>query len=121
MIKFLADENIGRSTVKFLRKSDFDVLWVLEEYPGTTDIELLQKANFEKRILLTSDKDFGYLAFVKKLSHAGIILLRLKSKSPLTQVDVVAKLLSSNYKNKLINNFVVATETKVRIRPLQLV
>ena len=119
MIKFLADENIGRSTVKFLRKSDFDVLWVLEEYAGSADVELLQRANLQRRILLTSDKDFGYLAFAEKLPHAGIILLRLKSKSPLTQVDVVAKLLSLRYKNKLTNNFVVATETKVRIRASQ--
>lgn len=116
MITFLADENIGSSTVRFLRKSDLDVLWAVEEFSGTPDNELLQKATLEKRILLTSDKDFGYLAFVKKLPHAGIILLRSKSKSPQTQVDVVAKLLSSNYKNKLINNFIVATETKVRIR-----
>lgn len=50
-----------------------DVLSALERDPRATDEELLALANEEQRILITEDKDFGELVFVRQLRHPCII------------------------------------------------
>ncbi len=44
---------------------------------GTTDREFLGRALDQRRILLTSDKDFAELAFLQGRAASGIMLLRL--------------------------------------------
>ena len=47
--------------------------------PGSTDEQVLARAEAERRVLVTADKDFGELAFRSRLPAAsGIILLRLR-------------------------------------------
>ena len=45
--------------------------------PGITDAEVLNLANNESAILLTSDKDFGELIFRLHRIAAGVVLIRL--------------------------------------------
>ena len=45
--------------VKALRSSGFDVLAVSEEFPASSDIQVIRGAVNEKRIILSEDKDFG--------------------------------------------------------------
>jgi len=63
-MKFLADENVEKQIVDWLRKNGFDVLFVTEFAKSATDDELLEKAKRDSRILLTNDKDFGELVFL---------------------------------------------------------
>ena len=51
-----------------------DVLSALEAAPGATDDELLALALAEQRILVTEDKDFGELVFVRRFLKARISL-----------------------------------------------
>lgn len=44
---------------------------------GASDVEVLELANREERIMITFDKDFGELVFKEKLIHKGVIFLRL--------------------------------------------
>jgi predicted nuclease of predicted toxin-antitoxin system len=76
-MKILADENIGRSIVEYLRYNKHDVFWIKEGYCGITDYEILKLALKNQRILLTYDQDFGSLVFLEHKLHHGIILLRL--------------------------------------------
>ena len=63
--KLLADENIHRDVVRFLRDRGFDVLDVAEEgMLGTTDVDLLRRAVSEDRVVMTHDRDFGTLAIL---------------------------------------------------------
>lgn len=78
------------------------------------DDSILKKANTEKRILITNDKDFGELIFRKQKIHKGVILLRLKDEQTVNKISVLKRLLK-HYKNRLINNFIVVTETTIRI------
>ena len=50
-----------------------DVLSASERDPRTTDADLLALAVKERRILITEDKDFGELVFVRRLPHPCII------------------------------------------------
>ena len=50
-----------------------DVLSAREIDPRATDEALLALANRERRVLITEDKDFGELVFVRRLEHTCII------------------------------------------------
>lgn len=115
-MKLATDENISLEVVQFLRAAGHNVVSVIEELPGASDLTVLQKAAHEYRILITSDTDFGELIYNQKLSHKGIILLRLENETNPNKIKALSGLLKT-YKAKLKNKFVVVTETKIRIRP----
>ena len=114
-MKFLVDESTGKSIAKLLRSLNFDTLFVGEDFQGIKDTEILAKANKENRILITNDKDFGYLIFYQSLPHKGIILLRLKDESAKHKVLTIKKLINY-YQKELPKNFIVVTERKIRVR-----
>lgn len=76
-MRFLVDENIGKSIVSYLRNVDHDVKWVKEVRPGISDIEILKLAVKERRVIITYDRDFGEIIFLRKEKHCGVILLHL--------------------------------------------
>ena len=79
--RLLADENIPRSVVEKLKARGLDVVSVWEYRPRLEDIEVLELAIREKRIVLTFDKDFGRLALAYS-RVPGIILLRFRPRDP---------------------------------------
>lgn len=82
------------------------------------DAALLTMANNEKRILITNDKDFGELVFLRKQNSVGIILIRVKGQDTKEKVELVEKLIL-NYKEKIPNHFSLITKTKFRFIPLE--
>jgi predicted nuclease of predicted toxin-antitoxin system len=74
-MKFMADENFPRHAVIALRESGFDVAWITEEASGASDDDVLASCSAEGRVLLTFDKDFGELAFRRRLpATCGVVL-----------------------------------------------
>jgi predicted nuclease of predicted toxin-antitoxin system len=67
-MRILADENIARDIVAWLRSGEHDVLFAAEASPGTADIRWVEIAEQEQRVILTSDKDFGELVFREGLT-----------------------------------------------------
>lgn len=116
-MKFLADENIEKPLVDFLRSKGFDVLYVCEQHKSISDEEVLYLSNREERVLLTNDKDFGELIFLQRKISAGIVLIRLFSEDTSDKIVLFDKLLEE-YSNKLERHFVVLTERRIRIRKL---
>ncbi|MEH1847278.1 MAG: DUF5615 family PIN-like protein [Nostoc sp.] len=76
-MKFLGDENLDWQIVERLRLDDHKVLYIMEIQPGITDDEVLNLANNESAILLTSAKDFGELVFRLRRIAASVVLIRL--------------------------------------------
>ncbi|MBS3772056.1 MAG: DUF5615 family PIN-like protein [Bacteroidales bacterium] len=116
-MKLLADECCDSALVSFLRKEGHDVLYVMEEKPGSLDSEVLEKAKSEKRIIITEDKDFGELVYRLKLEAEGIILLRFKVNEAPKKLQQI-KILISEYKDRLKKNLVVVNPDGFRFRPL---
>lgn len=113
-MRFLVDENIGASVAQWLRARGHEVFSVYDEAEGMTDEEVLQKANAEDFVVISCDKDFGELAFRKRLPHKGVVLLRLADETPSAKIKVLERRLS-NYSEAITGKFVVVTETTVRI------
>lgn len=118
MIKFLIDENVGYTVIEYLRKQGFDTKSVRELFPSRDDIFIMENAYQEKRIIITNDKDFGYLIFKSKVPALAIILLRFNNESPTLKINAVKTILNLP-EEKLVNHFIVASEDKIRIRSLE--
>lgn len=117
MIRFLADVNVERGIVEFLVKSGFDVKWIPDYDCEMDDADLLAMSNAEKRILITNDKDFGELTFLKKQNSVGVILIRVKGQDTSEKVTLLGKLMS-NHMEEIPNSFTLITNTKFRFIPM---
>ena len=74
---FLADENVDRHVVHWLRENGTDVEFVPEgPLVGTSDFELLDRAARRDQVVLTYDSDFGTLAIRDELPSSGIVFVR---------------------------------------------
>jgi predicted nuclease of predicted toxin-antitoxin system len=113
-LKFLVDECVGLLVAHWLKENGFDTISIMAEMPGISDDEVLAKAFLENRILITSDKDFGDMIFKKKSAHHGIILLRIQSKIALSKIQVLENLLK-NHSHELFDNFIVISDSGIRI------
>ena len=78
-----------------------------------TDDEVLTKAFSENWILITNEKDFGEMVFRERHNHHGVVFMRLEDERASNKIEVLRKLLEG-YAEKLPEEFVVVTETKVR-------
>ncbi|HQI42396.1 MAG: hypothetical protein B6D44_02410 [Ignavibacteriales bacterium UTCHB2] len=117
MIKFLVDENVGFTIINYLRDQGYDTKSVSEFFPSRDDSFILKKAIQENRIIITNDKDFGYLIFKTNLPAISLILLRFNDETPELKLNAIKTILSLP-KDKLLNHFIVASEDKIRVRLL---
>ena len=79
-VRILADENVPRPLVAWLRDTGHDVLYSAESRKQTPDADLLAEAEAQGYIVLTGDKDFGELIFRDHSNSHGVILLRMKNR-----------------------------------------
>jgi predicted nuclease of predicted toxin-antitoxin system len=118
-MRFLADENFPLDSVRLLRAHGYDVFSVAEELSGSADIDVLQRAVSEGRVVLTFDKDFGELIFRQRLARPqGIVLFRDHPATPLEPAETILGILSEE-RMPLIGNFTVIERDKLRQRPLR--
>ena len=69
------DRCAGRRLAEWLRDEGHDVVEAQSLGPDPGDTALLALAESENRIFVTMDKDFGELIYLRRVSHAGLILL----------------------------------------------
>ena len=116
-MRILADENVPRSILTWLRANGHDVNSASELGIGDPDTRWLTLAESERRLILTSDKDFGDLVCRDGLSSFGIILLRLDDVAVpawVTRLQVVWSVVEANPSGC----FIVVSSKRVRVRPL---
>ena len=113
-MRFLIDECTGPSVARWLREHGHDIFDVYEQARGMSDDDVIERAYVDDRILVTNDKDFGEKIYREKNLHKGVILLRLDDERAKNKIAVIRGLLE-NYSDRLRDNFIVATEQRVRI------
>lgn len=116
-MRILANENFPLDAVTSLRADGHGVLWVRTEAPGISDIEVLDMARRDDRLIVTFDKDFGKLAFHSHPPVAsGIILFRLRAASSAQLAKFASSVLNS--RDDWLGSFAVIDNFRIRIRPL---
>ncbi len=113
-IRFLADESCDFSIVRALRIAGYDVLAVVEHSPRAEDVDVIERAVREKRILVTEDKDFGQLVYASQQKTGGVILIRYptdaRSMIAVAVTDAVRRL-----GRKIVGRFVVIQPHRIRV------
>ncbi|NJD37879.1 MAG: hypothetical protein FIA89_06090 [Geobacter sp.] len=117
-MRLLADVNVERRIVLFLRSMGHDVLWVPEYDCRLTDEQLLKLAFEEQRILITNDKDFGTLVFLQKKAAYGIILFRIDDHNVRIKITILKNMLL-RYQDKFTGHFVTIGRKRIRFVPLE--
>ena len=114
-MKFLLDVCASSRALRtLLTELGHDVISALEHDPRASDEVLLALAIREERVLVTEDKDFGELAFVRRLPHPCIIRfvdMRVEEK-----VVAMRELLERHVDAIRAGALIVVTRRRVRIR-----
>ena len=114
-MKFLLDVCASSHALRtLLTDLGNDVLSALEADPRASDDALLALAIQEERVLVTEDKDFGELVFVRRLPHPCIIRfvdMRVEEKAV-----AMRELLERHADALRAGAIIVVTRGRVRIR-----
>ncbi len=83
-----------------------------------TDEDILRKAKEMNRILITRDKDFGALTFLRDDIRSGVILLRINPSNLEEVHSEIARVLEKHTFGELLTNFCVIEPGRHRLRRL---
>ena len=117
-MRLLANENFPLASVQLLRAAGHDVVAIIEDTPGASDTGVLAQAAREFRIVLTFDRDYGTLIYLRRLPiPSGVIYLRFDPTTPQEPGEQVLALLTMA-EIKLEGKFTVVERDRMRQRPL---
>jgi hypothetical protein len=116
-VRWLADECVDAGSVARLRAAGHDVLYIAEVAEGSSDAEVLRRAQAETRLLLTEDKGFGDLVFRSDMPVPGAVLLRLDPERHLLKWGRLEAAIAA-FGERLLGRYVVVEATRFRSRPL---
>ena len=117
-MRLLANENFPLASVQLLRVAGHDVVAIIEDTPGISDTEVLAQAARESRIVLTFDRDYGELIYLRRLPMpSGVIYLCFDPITPQEPGEQVLALLTMA-EIALEGKFTVAERDRVRQRLL---
>ncbi|MBK8549712.1 MAG: DUF5615 family PIN-like protein [Ignavibacteria bacterium] len=119
-IRFIADVNVHKDIILFLRKNNYKVDWIYDIDMRMSDREILELCFKESKVLLTNDKDFGDLVYHKSHKSKGVILFRgdeERRDSLDLRIKYLRELLDFN-SDKIYGYFTVITECNIRIKKL---
>jgi predicted nuclease of predicted toxin-antitoxin system len=118
-MKFLADMGISPGIVFWLRNNEHDAVHLHDEGLGRlADIEVLEKARIENRIVLTHDLDFGELMAFSHQKQPSVIIFRLRDMRPVNVQKYLGEIIENH--DDLFDDGIIAsvTERRIRIRRL---
>jgi len=81
-MRILADENIDRPIVVWLREQGHDVVEATTAAPEAADAALIAMSRREGRVLMTFDRDICRLIQSESAPHPGVVYLRLRGAGP---------------------------------------
>lgn len=115
-MRLLADENVDRPIVLWLRERGHDVVEVAVVAAGAADAALVKLSRDEHRVLLTFDRDIGRILRADPSQHPGVVYLRLRGVgadlwSAFSDVWPIVEPLARGH-------FVTVRNSQVRRRPL---
>jgi predicted nuclease of predicted toxin-antitoxin system len=117
-MKLLLDQDVYATTARFLLDLGHDVVLVASiGLSRAQDQEILRVAQEQNRVLVTRDRDFGNLVFVRELG-AGVIYLRVLPSTLNAVHAELERVLSLHTETELTQAFVVIEPGGHRLRRL---
>ena len=118
MVKFLLDQDVYALTARFLVDAGYDIVTAREiGMSRAKDEEILQVAQEQQRILITRDRDYGNLVFVK-LAGSGVIYLRILLTNVSSIHQELNRVIETYSEKELSQSFIVVEANGHRIRKI---
>ncbi len=113
----LADENVPRASVAFLRAKGYDVAWIAEISPGVADPVVLARGRAESRLTFGFDLDLPErIVRGTDAPPLGLVLFRGAPETPTATGEVLDALLQRDDLD-LVGRITVVKGAQVRQRP----
>lgn len=117
-MRLLLDQDVYAATVNFLVNAGYDVILVSQlGLSQASDEEILKVAQDQNRVLVTRDRDYGNLVFVRGLG-SGVIYLRILPSTLAVIHQELVHVLQVYSAEELKRAFVVVEASGHRIRQL---
>ena len=118
-MRFLLDMGIAQSVSSWLNSQGYDSIHLNDQdLYKLPDISIIEKALSEKRIILTTDMDFGQLLAFNKSHKVSVIQFRTSTFTP-SNIRNKLELLFEEFSNKLDDDFIITIEdNRTRFRKL---
>jgi predicted nuclease of predicted toxin-antitoxin system len=111
------DENLPASLVEGLVQLGHDADSVQQEgLQGATDPDVWAAAQADNRFLVTQDLDFSDVRQFAPGTHHGLLLVRLGNPSRRALTMYIESFFRAEDVERWAGGFVVATDTKIRVR-----
>lgn len=91
MLKFLVDHNVPKSVSDFLKKQKCNVKLVKDVDAAMTDLQVMNLAQKEHRIVLSNDKDF--ISLSAKYTDVDMVLFSYLNQSAEVRITGMKKIL----------------------------
>jgi predicted nuclease of predicted toxin-antitoxin system len=118
-LRFLLDMGVSQSIAVWLKSQGHDAIHLNDQgLFKLSDILILEKAVNEKRIILTTDMDFGQLLAFNKSQRASVIQFRTSVFTP-ANIREKLELLFEGFSDQLSLPFIITVEdVRIRFRKL---
>jgi predicted nuclease of predicted toxin-antitoxin system len=118
-LRFLADVHISPLTVAALKLQGYEILRSTDLLPANAaDIDILELARVEGRIIITQDLDFSMLIAVGKYNQPSLVTLRLSSAKPDAIAQRLLEVLPQLEEELTQGSALTIDDNSVRIRKL---
>ncbi|MCA2716615.1 DUF5615 family PIN-like protein [Microcystis sp. M169S2] len=115
-MKFLLDQDVYAITARFLIDAGHDVVLVAQlGLSQASDEEILRTSQQENRILVTRDRDYGNLVFVRAVG-TGVIYLRVLPTTVNAVHGELAQIIKNYSEVELAGAFIVVEPDGHRFR-----
>jgi predicted nuclease of predicted toxin-antitoxin system len=118
-LRLIADVHISPLTITALKSQGYDIVRSTDFLPATaTDVEILEFARVEGRIVLTQDLDFSMLVALSNYDQPSLITLRLSSAKPDVVTQRLLEVLPNLEQDLIKGSAITIDDNSVRIRKL---
>jgi len=120
-MKFLIDMPLSPELANWLNQQGHDAVHASKAgLDRASDTEILERARYEQRVVITADLDYAQLLALAQLEGPGLILFRGGNYSGQESLDRLKRALETIPNQELPNSIVVIEKERIRRRRLPL-
>lgn len=118
-MRFLADAGISLKTVEFLTQLGHDAVHVRElGLQRASDIEIIERARVDSRVIVTFDLDFGDVVALAVVDKPSVIVFRLLDERPSSVNRRLAIVLAERAAELSSGALILVEDARYRVRKL---
>jgi predicted nuclease of predicted toxin-antitoxin system len=114
-LRLYLDQCLRLEVAEALRYEGYDVVRAAEVGQARADdLEILQRAESDRRVLITLDEHFGNWAVLPLGEHFGVIRVKISPATPANVISLLLPFLSNRTHEQFQNNLVIVSAKRAR-------